>query len=526
MLIRVFIVIYVLFISAATVLLEKTEQPILTFGAGFLLILFTNLEQKNERLRMLTLLTLALFHWLSQINWCLPLYIIFAAQEFLRLKTIKKTIVAALLYASLYTLIRLSYTPAGLYHKLVSISDFLGFIAIAFGVSHILKVEMEKRQLMETNQHLITRDPLTGLLNFRECHRQLEMLMLQKRQFVFFLIDCNNLKSQNFELGYVGGNQILVRVAEYLQDAFSECFLLSRYGGDEFAVCLPLDQDSCLLEHYIETLESDFHRKLGVHASYGYGIFPVHGSSKDEIVKYAENMLYTMKRERWLEREQQLLSSEKLRVVGELAAGLAHEIRNPMTTIKGFLQISKSREYNIQPWYDLMMDEISRVNELTSELLQFSKPTITQFTRQSLQELTKRVLSLMESQALFQGHQIILDSAEAPMYAFLERDKMVQVLLNLVKNAFEAMKQPGIITIRLYVDDAWGVIEIQDTGEGIPNDKLIDIFVPFYTTKENGTGLGLVISQKIVQDQGGIIEVESVEHAGSTFRIRLPLQHS
>ncbi len=524
MIVKAFIFVYVLFISLATVLLERTEHLGLTFLSGALLLLFHFLESKFKHFRILTFLMLALFHWFSKINLCLPLYIIFAAQEYYRLQSFTKSIGVSLLFPTVYTAIRLSYSPDSLYNTLVIISDVISFMVIAVGVSHFLRVEKEKRQLLQTNEHLIRHDPLTGLLNFRECHRQLKILMEQHKPFAFLLIDCNNLKSQNFELGYVGGNQLLIRVADYFQERFPHSYLISRYGGDEFALCLPLDQHSSIeWEQYVDMLERDFHRHLGLMVSCGYSLFPEHGRSMDELLQHAENMMFTVKRERWLKREQQMLSSEKLRVVGELAAGMAHEIRNPMTTIKGFLQLSKARDYNIEPWYDLMMDEITRVSELTSELLQFSKPNITQYTRQSLHELTRRVISLMESQALFQGHQIVYEAAPIPIFAFLERDKMVQVLLNLMKNACEAMREPGFLTIRLFASENWAVIEIQDTGDGIPSDKLPEIFTPFYSTKENGTGLGLSICQKIVQDQGGIIEVESVEHEGSTFRIKLPL---
>jgi diguanylate cyclase (GGDEF)-like protein len=524
MIIRVLIATYVVFISISTVLLGKSEQPILTWCAGGLLLVLSIAELKYNRLRVMTLMTLFLFHWLSKLDWCMPLYIIYAVKASYYLKEIHKTIGIALLFATIYTCVCLATVPDILYHKLVIVYDMISFIAVAFGVSHFLKIEKERRELIKTNVHLITHDSLTGLLNFRECHEQLEYLTTIQRPFVFFLIDCNNLKSQNFEHGYVGGNQILIQVAQYLREAFPDSFLSSRYGGDEFALCLPVDPlNPKQIEQYCSRLETEFHSKLGIMISLGYSVYPVHGKSKDELLQHAENMLYTVKRERWLEREQQLLSSEKLRVVGELAAGMAHEIRNPMTTIKGFLQISKDRAYNIEPWYDLIMDEISRVSELTSELLQFSKPNITQYTRQSLHDLMKRVISLMESQALFQGHQILFHAEPTPIYAFIERDKMVQVLLNLMKNAFEAMKHPGLLTIRLYDHDGWAVIAVQDTGEGIAQEKLAHIFSPFYSTKENGTGLGLAICLKIVQDQGGTIEVDSTVGAGSTFRIKLPL---
>ncbi|UUZ86774.1 hypothetical protein LJK88_20965 [Paenibacillus sp. P26] len=219
-----------------------------------------------------------------------------------------------------------------------------------------------------------------------------------------------------------------------------------------------------------------------------------------------------------------MLRSEKLRVVGELASGMAHEIRNPLTTIKGFLQLSKAGNYNIQPWYDLIMDEINRMSMLTAEFLQFSRPHVTQYRVQSLQSCVHRVISLLDSESTRLGHQIRFESLEEPVLILMDQDKMLQLLLNLVKNAFEAIPEQGIVSIRLSLADRDAILEIQDNGKGIPESELDKIFIPFYTTKDSGTGLGLSICHKIVQDHEGTIEVESELGKGTKFTITLPVQ--
>lgn len=218
-----------------------------------------------------------------------------------------------------------------------------------------------------------------------------------------------------------------------------------------------------------------------------------------------------------------MLRAEKLRVVGELAAGMAHEIRNPMTTVKGFLQISKENSYNIEPYYELLMMEVSRVSELTSELLQFSKPHAGDVRVIHLQESIQRAVSLAEAEANYYSHLICYEPESEELYVRMDRDKLVQVLLNLLKNAFDAMPEPGTVTITSSRSDEWCTIEVMDTGTGMSEQELQQIFNPFFTTKETGTGLGLSICHKIMNDHGGSIEVQSREQHGTVFRMTLPL---
>jgi signal transduction histidine kinase len=231
-----------------------------------------------------------------------------------------------------------------------------------------------------------------------------------------------------------------------------------------------------------------------------------------------------MKRESWLKREEHMLRSEKLRVVGELASGMAHEIRNPLTTVKGFLQLSKADNFNIGPWYDLIMDEITRMSMLTAEFLQFSKPHAIKFKVHPIEPCIQRVISLLDSETGRLGHQIIFNSQGKSFQMLMDQDKMLQLLLNLIKNAFEAMPDQGCVDIHLYSNDnQHAIIEIKDTGSGIPADELDKIFLPFYTTKESGTGLGLSICHKIVQDHEGTMEVYSETGVGTKFIITVPL---
>ena len=223
------------------------------------------------------------------------------------------------------------------------------------------------------------------------------------------------------------------------------------------------------------------------------------------------------KREEWRHQE------EKTKLLSEMAAGLAHEIRNPLTIIQGFLQHSKEHQYNIQPWYALVLGEVNRMNKLTDEFLQLSKPDVSLYQTFSMHECLKRVISLTESTARGAGHQIVYTEHDPDLFIKMDVDKMVQVFVNVINNAIQSMDENGDVTIRLVKVENKAVVEVSDKGVGIEEVDLKKIFNPFYTTKDDGTGLGLSICQKIIQDHGGAIEVTSFPNQGTLFRICFPL---
>jgi signal transduction histidine kinase len=222
-------------------------------------------------------------------------------------------------------------------------------------------------------------------------------------------------------------------------------------------------------------------------------------------------------------REELRFKEEKMKLLSEMAAGLAHEIRNPLTIIQGFLQHSKSNHYNIEPWYDLILSEVNRMNQLTVEFLQFSKPDVSLYQTRSIDECIKRVISLTENKANSLGHQVVYTDCDPLLRIPMDFDKMVQVFVNIIDNAIQSMVGNGTITIGLFKVENKAVVEISDTGAGIEAKDLDKIFHPFYTTKPDGTGLGLSICQKIIQDHAGTIEAASIVKKGTTFTICFPL---
>lgn len=491
---------------------------------GLLLIGFTFVQQRDRWLTWLKALSLGLFHYYTQLDWCMALYLLTAFQPLIRISSQLTAFVVACLFLTEFSIIHLNYVPWTSQEILLLSTIWITTLALMVLIRKTLQNEKERSLLQQEKNQFSTRDSLTGLHNYQEYQKRLTELITKKSPFQLILVDCQNFKSLNLERGFKAGNEVLVRIATLLRTHLDTPLLLARVGGDQFAFAI--DPTGTKMETIEMLLEQTIPSLVGLNLRYGSGLYPESGKKKDEVMAAAESELFSKKRDSWLKREEALFRSEKLRAVGEMAAGMAHEIRNPLTTIKGFLQVSRYNGYQIGPYYEIIMNEISRMSELTAEFLQFSKPHVIQYKDQSLQECLDRVLSLTESEASRQGHQIHVEKPAMPILVRVDRDRIVQVILNLIKNAFEAMNTPGTVTITLSRSHEYATLTIRDTGVGIPEAHRDAIFKPFFTSKEKGTGLGLSICQKIIQDHEGMIDVWSEQNRGTMFAIQLPLASS
>jgi signal transduction histidine kinase len=220
--------------------------------------------------------------------------------------------------------------------------------------------------------------------------------------------------------------------------------------------------------------------------------------------------------------------TEKLAIVGELAAGMAHEIRNPLTSIRGFLQLLQTKfdpQALEQEYFAIMFDELDRINNIIKEFLSLSKPSQPQLQITPFGQLVAEALLLAEQEAIMHEVKLVQHLAPELPLLCLDPGQMKQVILNLTSNAIQAAGPGGEVIVASYLDAPAGqvVTTIQDNGPGIPPEQLKLIFEPFYTTKENGTGLGLTLSNRIVASHGGKIEVTSKVGEGSCFSIYLPV---
>ncbi|MGG1633983.1 ATP-binding protein [Paenibacillus sp. NRS-1760] len=221
--------------------------------------------------------------------------------------------------------------------------------------------------------------------------------------------------------------------------------------------------------------------------------------------------------------EELLINSEKLYVAGQLAAGIAHEIRNPLTSLKGFMQLLSSGRGNINHFYDIMKTELIRIESIVSELLMLSKPQVYDFVHKDCRQLMADTVNLLETQAILHNVIIEFHSDYRPLWVYGVENQLKQAFINVLKNAIEAMHNGGIVMINMSLDPDRGVmIRIKDEGPGMPAEQLSKIGQPFYTTKDKGTGLGLMVTFKIINNHQGQITAESKLGVGTTFIIQLP----
>lgn len=221
--------------------------------------------------------------------------------------------------------------------------------------------------------------------------------------------------------------------------------------------------------------------------------------------------------------EELMRRSEKLNTVGQLAAGVAHEIRNPLTTLRGFLQLQvQSKKLNLDH-VRVMLSELERINLIVGEFLILSKPQAVKFKYRDIRDIIAEVSVFMSSEALM--HNVVIkenytnDDCSIPC----EDNQLKQVFINVLKNAIEAMPNGGQVDIAIQRLANHVSVQVTDEGIGMDEETLKRIGDPFFTVKENGTGLGIMVSQKIIQSHQGLMELSSQVNVGTTVRILLPL---
>jgi two-component system sporulation sensor kinase A len=220
-------------------------------------------------------------------------------------------------------------------------------------------------------------------------------------------------------------------------------------------------------------------------------------------------------------------SSEKLAAVGQLAAGIAHEIRNPITAIKGFYDLIRAGYNDKQEYYDIISTELERIELILSELLILAKPQAVKFQRFDLETLLRHVITLMGTRAILDNIEIVMDFQDKPLFIDCNGNQVKQVFINFLKNAIEAMPNGGKIMIHVgRQGKERAFIRVIDQGMGIPEDKLQNLSRPFFTTTEEGTGLGLTICHEIMKNHQGTIAIQSEVNHGTTIEVSLPLCRS
>jgi two-component system sensor histidine kinase HydH len=222
--------------------------------------------------------------------------------------------------------------------------------------------------------------------------------------------------------------------------------------------------------------------------------------------------------------EAQVRRSERLAALGQLTAGLAHELRNPLGTIKGSADMLEQNlphgDAIARELAGFISSEVDRTNSLVSRFLDFARPLELRLAEANLGDLLRRAAAAAARDA--EAHRVRIEIEGDPILFDFDAELLERVFVNLILNAVQASSAGGSVRVEWRNEGGEAIVEVTDQGSGIEPDKLESIFNPFFTTKASGTGLGLAIVSKIVDEHGGKIEVASIPREGSTFRVRLP----
>lgn len=262
------------------------------------------------------------------------------------------------------------------------------------------------------------------------------------------------------------------------------------------------------------------------HRFLDFYIVPLRAVSERE--KGAVVILRDVTRER--ESESRTIESERLQAITLLAAGVAHEIGNPLNSLTIHLQLlerelahlPEDSRAGVKDLVDVARREVERLDQIITQFLRALRPSQPSVERASLRDIVGETLEFLHHEIKDRDVIVEVEAPDDLPTALVDRGQIKQACFNIIRNAIQAMSHGGVLRIALTSDDRFVILSFTDTGPGIPADDLGSIFEPYFTTKSEGTGLGLMIVQRIVRDHGGEIEVRSEPNAGTTFTLYLP----
>lgn len=314
------------------------------------------------------------------------------------------------------------------------------------------------------------------------------------------------------DINYAGEKLLQVSKSEVIDRCFVQILKSYSIGKEE-------------LDEHFENLQKYGHTTGTIAITHETGrISYIEFSAKHHIFSKVSFVSFKDVTEK-MEMEEQFKKSDTLHVVGELAAGIAHEIRNPMTSLKGFIQLLEdSIQEDYSMYFNIISSELKRIDSIINEFLILAKPQAVLHVEKDITQIMKETVELLNAQAVLHNVQFRTYYEEGLPPLYCEPNQLKKVFINLIKNAVEVMPKGGFITISMESTlDGRIHIYIQDEGCGIPEDKVKKLGQPFYTTKERGTGLGLMVTFKIIEEHDGTISIESELGVGTVFHIYLPL---
>jgi PAS domain S-box-containing protein len=324
---------------------------------------------------------------------------------------------------------------------------------------------------------------------------------------------------------------LMIVIDEEHKIQFANQNYVMKYGECEGKFCYEVGDknsscDDCLLEKAFN-MELPLHSEEVIRNNkiYEATFHPFHNVDGSKLVI---RILYDITERKEAEQELSRLQSdmsrlERLNIVGQMAAGIAHEIRNPMTTVRGYLQLlGEKTEFEAHSsTIELMVEELDRANSIITEFLSFVRNNPMESQYQNINEILQHLYPLLEADAYTQNKQIKYEAGKTPDI-LVNSKEISQLILNLCRNGLEAMQEGGTLKLRTYKEDERVVLSVEDEGRGIIAEDLEKLGTPFFTTKENGTGLGLTTCYNIADRHKATIDCKSGSN-GTTFFVRFPV---
>ncbi|GAE26123.1 two-component sensor histidine kinase [Halalkalibacter wakoensis JCM 9140] len=328
----------------------------------------------------------------------------------------------------------------------------------------------------------------------------------------------------------IGGDQLFVGYAVILSTSIVYYFLAKKFNRldmkwERVMYAIKLSFYVAIIELALLTIYLELIGDL--HKQYGHFIFYILVFTAAIVIAvgFATLLLEQLLEKKRIEAEME--KAAKLNAISELAASIAHEVRNPLTVVKGFLQLMQKDETGKKKeYFNIALCEMNRAEEIISDYLNFAKPQFKHVQVVEVNQIINEIFSFLSPYSLKENVALSIHSLPKQTFIHIDKNQLKQVLINIIKNAIEATPEKGEVTVEVQENETVVSVVITDNGKGMTPDQLAKIGTLFYSTKEKGTGLGTVVSFRIIQEMGGTLRYESNLDVGTKVTIMLPIAES
>lgn len=397
--------------------------------------------------------------------------------------------------------------------------------------------EMRKHisRFLHKAEELSVRDSLTGLYNLKGFQQNLPRMMRKSTQVYLLLLDVVSFSEYNAYMGREAGDELLRKIADVLRQEMPAEALLSRYAGDKFAIAVAYDGKTdkeveekirTLMERIVNIVHPVQHP---LRYCVGMAIYPRDAKTWQEMINVAEKRLAQMQRALSYNLEAVRMRKERLSTIGQLAAALAHEIRNPLTSVRGFVQLAALKEDAMDRWKEIVLSEIDRIDALLSRLLEIADHQWRRPRLVCLNDIVQKTLELMQTEAVMRGFRLRHYLPQEPICAWVEEQQIQQVLVQLIQYGMVSVenRDDGFVEVTLDEQEETAILVVRDNGDGHLAGGMSMEDDPwamnsFGQLKNDLYGFSFSLIQQIVSEHGGKLSIHRLPLGGNEAVLYLP----